>query len=67
MTKSDLYTNRNLSKKNIDYNLILFKRKELRTTERELKAMATAAKIGFKRIPKNGYKTPAATGIKAEL
>jgi hypothetical protein len=29
--------------------------------------MATAAKIGLRRIPKNGYKTPAATGIKAEL
>ena len=44
-----------------------FSRNEFKTTEIELNAMATAAKIGLKRIPKNGYKIPAAIGIKAEL
>ncbi len=47
--------------------LNLFNKSELVTTETEEKAMAKAAKIGFKRMPKNGYKTPAAKGIKAEL
>ena len=32
-----------------------------------LKAMAAAANIGLSNILKNGYKTPAATGIKAIL
>ena len=36
---------------------------ELETTEIELKAMATEAKIGFIRSPKNGYNAPMATGI----
>jgi hypothetical protein len=36
---------------------------ELLTTETELSAMAAAAKTGFKRIPKEGYKMPAAMGI----
>jgi hypothetical protein len=35
----------------------------LLTTETELIAMAAAANTGFKRIPKNGYNTPAAIGI----
>ena len=42
---------------------ILLKRSELLTTETELMAMAAAANTGFKRIPKNGYRTPAAMGI----
>ena len=50
-----------------NYILTLFKRKEFSTTESEEKAIAAAAKIGFNKIPKNGYKTPAATGIKAVL
>jgi len=44
-----------------DHNLL--KRSELLTTETELKAMAAAAKIGFRRIPKKGYNMPAAMGI----
>ena len=33
------------------------------TTDRELSAIAAAAMIGDSRIPSNGYKIPAATGI----
>lgn len=43
-----------------DFNL-----REFKTTEIELKVIAAAAKIGLSRMPKNGYKIPAATGIKA--
>ena len=36
-------------------------------TETELKLIAAAAIIGLNRIPKNGYKTPAAIGTPIEL
>jgi hypothetical protein len=36
-------------------------------TETELKLIAAAASIGLKRIPKNGYRIPAATGTPSEL
>ena len=42
-------------------------RRELLTTDTEEVAMATPAKIGFSRIPKKGYHTPAASGIRATL
>ena len=45
----------------------LFKRSEFNTTEIELVAIATDAKIGFKSIWKNGYKMPIATGIRIIL
>ena len=38
------------------------KRKALDITDTELKLMAKAAIIGDNKIPKNGNKTPAATG-----
>ena len=47
--------------------LTFFKRNEFKTTLILLNAIAAAAKIGLSKIPKKGYKTPAATGIKAEL
>lgn len=40
---------------------------ELLTTETELNDIAAAANTGFKRIPKKGYKTPAAMGIPITL
>lgn len=45
----------------------LLRRKELRTTEMLEADIATAAKMGLSKMLKNGYKTPAATGIKAIL
>jgi hypothetical protein len=39
----------------------------LSTTETELKAMAALAMMGERRIPRVGYKTPAATGIATTL
>jgi len=39
------------------------RRSELLTTETELMAIAAAANTGFNRMPKNGYKTPAAMGM----
>ena len=41
----------------------LFNLKEFKITETELKLIAAAAIIGLKRIPKNGYNKPAASGI----
>ena len=41
-----------------DFNL-----SEFNITENELKLIAAAAIIGLSKIPKKGYKTPAATGI----
>src|SRR3989344_7000423 len=49
------------------YHLCFFNKRELETTEIELKAMATEAKIGLSNNPKNGYKTPIATGIRIML
>ena len=39
----------------------------LLTTETELNAMASAAIMGYSSQPKNGNKTPAASGISAVL
>jgi hypothetical protein len=36
-------------------------------TDTELKLIAAAAIIGLRRIPKNGYKIPAAIGTPIEL
>jgi hypothetical protein len=41
--------------------------RELETTDTELKAMAAEAMIGLSRIPKKGYKMPAAIGIPRAL
>lgn len=49
------------------YNLALRKRKALLITDTELKLIAAAAIIGDNKIPKTGYKTPAAIGTPAEL
>ncbi len=49
------------------YNFILFNLSEFTITETELKLIATAAIIGDNRIPKKGYKTPAAIGIPSTL
>jgi len=47
--------------------LTLLSLKEFPTTETELKLMAAAAITGLSRIPKTGYKTPAAIGTPKEL
>lgn len=44
-----------------------FNLNEFRITDNELKLMAAAAIIGDKRIPKNGYNNPAATGTPKTL
>jgi hypothetical protein len=41
----------------------LFNRRLLLRTETELNAIAMLEIIGERSIPKNGYKTPAATGM----
>ena len=46
---------------------ILLRRKELLTTETELKAIAAAAYSGLSRIPEKGYSTPAAMGMPTTL
>ena len=61
------FTNNHLSVNKESIAYILLNLKELKTTLILLKAIATAAKIGFNSMPKNGYKRPAATGIKAML
>ena len=43
------------------------RRRAFAITETELKLMAAAAIIGLNRIPKNGYKTPAAIGTPSVL
>src|SRR6266699_2528140 len=42
-------------------------RSALPITDTELKLIAAAASIGLRRIPKNGYRTPAASGTPSEL
>ena len=42
-------------------------RKEFAITDTELKLMAAAATMGLSNSPKNGYRTPAASGIPTEL
>ena len=50
------------------YELIdLFNKRELATTETELKDMAAAANTGCNKIPYAGYNTPAARGIPKTL
>jgi hypothetical protein len=49
------------------YNFTRLSLSELLITDTELKLMAAAAIIGDNNIPKNGYNTPAATGIPAML
>jgi hypothetical protein len=43
------------------------RRKELLTTETELKAIAAAANSGFNKRPKKGYNAPAAMGMPITL
>lgn len=43
------------------------KRSEFVITDTELKLIAAAAMMGESRMPKNGYRTPAAIGIPAAL
>ena len=45
------------------FSLFLRSLRELETTDTELKAMAAEAIIGLSRIPKKGYRMPAAIGI----
>ena len=56
-----------LKSKTIDYRPVFFNLSEFKTTLILLNAMATAAKIGLSKTLKNGYRIPAATGIKAML
>ena len=52
----------------MNYELIdLFNKRELPTTETELKDMAKAANTGSNKIPYAGYNTPAAMGIPITL
>lgn len=57
----------NMVKVCLNQIFLLFKRKELATTEIEDMAMATDAKIGFIKILKNGYNAPMATGMRIML
>lgn len=50
----------------IDFYLFL-KRKAFDITDTELKLIAAAAIIGLRRMPKNGKRTPAATGTPSAL
>ena len=50
-----------------NYNFKFLNLSELPITETELKLIANAAIIGDKRIPKKGYKTPAAMGTPSTL
>ena len=43
------------------------RRSELVITDTELRLIAALAMIGLKRMPKNGYSTPAATGTPSTL
>jgi len=49
------------------YRLTRFNLKALKTTDTELRLIAAAAIIGLKRIPKKGYRTPAAIGTPRAL
>ena len=46
---------------------MVLRRSAFVSTNIDDKAIAIAAKTGDNNIPKNGYKTPAATGINAAL
>ena len=49
------------------YNFNPLNLKELIITDTELKLIANAAIIGDSKMPKNGYKSPAATGMPRTL
>jgi len=49
------------------YNFKFLNLSEFTITETELKLIATAAIIGDNKIPKKGYKTPAAIGTPSVL
>ena len=49
------------------HRLSLFSLNALKTTDTELRLMAAAAIIGLSKIPKTGYRTPAATGTPRAL
>ncbi len=55
------------NKSAIPYRDNLRKRSALKITDTELKLMAAAAIIGDSRMPKNGYRIPAATGTPSAL
>lgn len=50
-----------------NYNFKFRSLKEFAITDTELKLIATAAIIGDNKIPKTGYRTPAATGTPSVL
>ena len=50
-----------------NYNFKFLNLSEFTITETELKLIASAAIIGDKRIPKKGYKIPAAMGTPSTL
>lgn len=50
-----------------NYNFKFLNRSEFAITDTELKLIATAAIMGDNKIPKTGYKTPAATGMPSVL
>ena len=50
-----------------NYNFKFLNLSEFTITETELKLIASAAIIGDNKIPKNGYKAPAAIGIPSVL
>src|SRR5262245_2976859 len=49
------------------YSFTQRSRREFPTTDSELRLMAALAQMGLMRTPKNGYRTPAATGIVSVL
>src|SRR5579863_4503150 len=49
------------------HKLALRRRRALPITDTELRDMAAAAMAGLKRMPVNGYRTPAAIGTPREL
>jgi len=51
----------------IHYNFMLRSLSEFTITETELKLIANAAIIGDNKMPKKGYKTPAAIGMPSTL
>jgi len=51
----------------LSYNSALRNLKELVITDTELKLIAAAAITGLSKTPKNGYSTPAASGMPSEL
>lgn len=52
---------------NLYYNLIFFNLSEFIITDTELKLIAAAAIIGDNKMPKKGYKIPAAMGTPSTL